>query len=103
MKRSFGILQTIEMTEKQNNDLNLLIKTVENTDKKEEIVGIYISRVDIAKDVLNKTYCPIILFSSESIPDNVYASVKEKTNIIPEYINREEFLPTRYITVWSRQ
>lgn len=103
MTRTFNILTKIELTEEQNNTLDHFISMINKYDVNQEINEVYLSMSDITDGILNNNFCPIVFMNCKYPSDELYEGIKNSCIIMPEYISREEEIPTRAIVLWARE
>ena len=102
MVRSFGILTKIELTDEQNMQLNNFVDAIAAYDTSEEVEEIVLSFTDITGGHLNTEFCPVVVLNTDFPSDALYEGVKEKSEIIPEYVSRPELVPSHCVTLWKR-
>lgn len=102
MKRTFNLLTTIELNEKQEQLINSIISAIKKYDVNKEVDEIYLSLVDVTDDVLNEEFCPVIFTNTKHPSDNLYEGVRNDCELVPEYISKEELIPTSAVVLWKR-
>jgi len=102
MIKEFNVLTKIKLTDGQNDVITNFIYTVLTNDITNNVNEVLLSLADVKDGILNEYFCPIIVLKNDELPDALYEGVKEQCSLIPEYVSREEEIPSLCVTLWKK-